>query len=407
MTENIANQTQVVSIHAVQTSFSPLRSKIPLGQTDGLAPMPIRVIRCPNSPEHFEVIDGFKRFRAAREANLEEISVVVDEVIDVKEAKRLILQSNSPRRTISSMDEARVVKSLVDEHGLTLTATSKLLGRKCAWTSKRYTLAKRLDASLQNALDEKLLTVSVAYSLCRFGKKEQVRMAHAIRQGGLSSTNGLALIATYCALDGEDEKKDLLRDPMGTLSDLAVSKKPALPLSETASGKLDRYRKLGALLKEFQDDTVGETVSPAESRLLAAERKFIEAQIISCGHRLSGVVPEGLPTENNRQEDTGYGSRHDSRDLPVMEKRHEEEGHRAETGPECQNHSAHPQKTSRHRGRITSKGVSPGKNGRQAGPLPRHDHREGGEETFRREDSSRNQECGIHRRPDHFNGSSP
>ena len=407
MIENTSSQTHIVSINAVQTSLSPLRSKTSLGQADGLTPMPIRVIRFPDAPERFEVIDGFKRLKAAREASLEEISIVIDEVSDVKEAKRLILQSNSPKRTLSAMDEARVVKSLVDEHGLTLTATSKFLGRKCAWTSKRYTLAKRLDASLQNALDEKRLTVSVAYSLCRFGKKEQVRIAHAIRQGGLSSTNGLALIATYCALDGESEKKDLLRDPMGTLSDLAVSKNPALPLSETASGKLDRYRKLGALLKEFQDDAVGETVSPAEARLLNAERKFIEAQIISCGHRLSGMVSERFPAESNTQEDTGHGSRHDSRDLPVVEKRHEEEGHRAETGPECENDPANSQETLPNRGKFTSGRVSPGKIGGQAGPLLRFDSREVGEETFRRKDSSGNQRGRIHGRADHFNGPPP
>ena len=88
------------------TRFAELRGK----RTDPareLAPLPIRAVRFDG---RLEVIDGLKRL--AEWSACVEVPVVVEEA-SLPRAKALLLAANTPRRTASAMDEARVVASFV------------------------------------------------------------------------------------------------------------------------------------------------------------------------------------------------------------------------------------------------------------------------------------------------------
>ena len=87
---------------------------------------PINVRRL--SSGYYEIISGERRWRAAREAGLEEIPAVVIEADDRK-AMELALIENLQREDLNPMEEARGYQSLMEEFGLTQEEVSRQVGK--------------------------------------------------------------------------------------------------------------------------------------------------------------------------------------------------------------------------------------------------------------------------------------
>jgi ParB family chromosome partitioning protein len=87
---------------------------------------PINVRRL--SSGYYEIISGERRWRAAREAGLEEIPAVVLEADDRK-AMELALIENLQREDLNPMEEARGFRSLMQEFGLTQEEVSRQVGK--------------------------------------------------------------------------------------------------------------------------------------------------------------------------------------------------------------------------------------------------------------------------------------
>ena len=67
----------------------------------------------------YEVLDGFKRLARWRGEGHTHVPVVVEEDARARVVgKARLLEANAPRRTLSPMDEARVVRSLADDDQL-------------------------------------------------------------------------------------------------------------------------------------------------------------------------------------------------------------------------------------------------------------------------------------------------
>ncbi len=99
-----------VAIERLRTTFAPLRDE----RTDRseLAAFPLRVAAAGDA---FEVLDGFKRLALWRAEGRSEVPVVVEAVQSTAAMKARLLDVNTPAKTASPMDEARVVASLRDE----------------------------------------------------------------------------------------------------------------------------------------------------------------------------------------------------------------------------------------------------------------------------------------------------
>src|SRR6266540_51995 len=170
-----------VPLDRLRTSLAPLRGERTDRQSD-LSAMPLRVAAADEGA--FEVLDGFKRLSQWRAEGRREVPVVVEPVSGIARKAR-ILAANSPRKTTSGMDEARVVASLAEEDGLSPTAISKLLGRKKTWVERRLLLARRLSPELCQRVDSGSLALSVAVTISSFGPSEQKRLADSVRRHAL------------------------------------------------------------------------------------------------------------------------------------------------------------------------------------------------------------------------------
>lgn len=171
-----------VPLDRLATTLAPLRGP----RTDAgtsLAALPLRV--APAGDDTYEVLDGFKRLARWRHEGHTHVPVVVEDAGAGVGGKARLLEANTPRRTVSPMDEARVVRSLTDDDQLSPTQIAKLLGRGRGWVDRRLTLGRRLTPELGRHLDEGRLSATTASHLARFPHGEQKRLAESIVRHGL------------------------------------------------------------------------------------------------------------------------------------------------------------------------------------------------------------------------------
>jgi ParB/RepB/Spo0J family partition protein len=101
------------------------------------------LVVCRFAAGQWELLDGFKRLRAAQQLGLKDLSVRSLEV-SLRASKAAMLQLNRVGRAISSMEEALVVHSLCHEDGLNQVEIAALLGRHKSWVCRKLTLIERL-----------------------------------------------------------------------------------------------------------------------------------------------------------------------------------------------------------------------------------------------------------------------
>jgi hypothetical protein len=134
---------RVVPIEQRCTSYAPLRPGCPRRSlTREPVALPIRVV--PSAPGCFEVLDGFKRLRTYQEHGAAELAVVIESPSPPAEHKRLLLAANAPPRTITALDEARVVCSLIDDDQQSVAAVARQLGKRRQWVERRLAIGRRL-----------------------------------------------------------------------------------------------------------------------------------------------------------------------------------------------------------------------------------------------------------------------
>ncbi|MFO0806613.1 MAG: ParB N-terminal domain-containing protein [Gemmataceae bacterium] len=101
------------------------------------------VVACARGTD-LELLDGFKRWSAARQASgSTSLSVRVVE-LDEPLAKAAILGLNRGQRAERELEEAWVVQAIVRDDGLTQVEAAQLLGQHKSWVCRRLAMLERL-----------------------------------------------------------------------------------------------------------------------------------------------------------------------------------------------------------------------------------------------------------------------
>jgi ParB/RepB/Spo0J family partition protein len=133
----------------------------------------------------YELLDGFKRFRAARELGLERLHVRVL-ALGARAAKAAMLQLNWVAKSVHHLEEALVLFSLVREDALTQTEVAVLLGRHKSWVSRRIALVERLCEEVKESLRLGLTSVTIARELGRLPRGNQEPALACVQKHGLT-----------------------------------------------------------------------------------------------------------------------------------------------------------------------------------------------------------------------------
>ncbi len=89
---------------------------------------PILVRRDPDAPQMYEIIAGERRWRAAQQAQLHEVPVVVRELAD-RDALELALVENIQRQDLTAIEEAEGYRRLMEEFGHTQEGLAQAVGK--------------------------------------------------------------------------------------------------------------------------------------------------------------------------------------------------------------------------------------------------------------------------------------
>jgi len=182
------------------------RSLVTVGQ---ITPLLVHV-----AARGYEVLDGFKRLRAARALKWTCLWVQVVRVGAVQ-AKLQLCQSNRAG-ALTEIEEAWVVRALYREDGLMQPEIGRLMGHSKSWASRRLSLAECLGDELQVDLRIGLVSATTARELCRLPRDNQQEVATMVKQRGLTTRQAQTLVDGWLAAPTEAARTSLLTTVRGT-----------------------------------------------------------------------------------------------------------------------------------------------------------------------------------------------
>ncbi|MDQ3665556.1 MAG: ParB/RepB/Spo0J family partition protein [Acidobacteriota bacterium] len=151
---------------------------------------------------HYELIAGERRWRAAQLAGLTHVPVVVRSVPDDK-VLELALIENIQREDLNPIEEAHAYKKLIDSIGLTQETLAERVGRDRSYITN-YLRLLRLPPDIQRLIEEGKLSTGHARTLLATSDSDtQRRIAKRIIERGLSVRETERLVRE---LDGSRSK---------------------------------------------------------------------------------------------------------------------------------------------------------------------------------------------------------
>ena len=235
-----------------------------LGRHGQLSPLVARLQ--PAGPP--QLLDGFKRLRAARELGWSTLEVGC---LEAAPATALALMLSLNRRFgLSPVEEALVVQELL-RSGLTGVEAGQLLGRHKSWVSRRLGLLERLAPELQEELKLGLLDPGVARRLLPLPRGNQVEMAAVVRQAGLGVRQTETLVSLWRQAPSEAVRQFVVTHPKEALEAAGASPEPPVDPRLSSQGQSVQRRLRGTMRALAQLAEALGSGLPSEDRTLLAE----------------------------------------------------------------------------------------------------------------------------------------
>jgi ParB-like chromosome segregation protein Spo0J len=231
-----------------------------------------------------QLLDGFKRLRAARELGWQTLKVGCLEATQTT-ALALMLSLNR-RFGLSQVEEALVVRELV-QSGLTGVEVGILLGRHKSWVSRRLGLLERLAPELQEEMKLGLLEPGMARRLLALPRGNQVELAAVARQAGLGVRQTETLVQLWRQAPTAQAQQFVLTHPHEALSAAQSSPKRAEDprLSSQGQWVQRRIRAAVAALTALAE-ALGSDVRSEDRVLLQQDIEALSQQMQRVGSRV-------------------------------------------------------------------------------------------------------------------------
>ena len=149
-----------------------------------MQPILVRAVDKTPGAERYEIVAGERRWRAAQQAGLGEVPVLVRGIPD-EQALAMALIENIQRENLNPLEEAQGLQRLIDEFGLTHQQAADAVGRSRPAASNLLRLLQ-LAVPVQELLMTGKLDMGHARALLPLPGAQQVAVAQRIVQKGLS-----------------------------------------------------------------------------------------------------------------------------------------------------------------------------------------------------------------------------
>ena len=188
--------------------------------------------------DFFELIAGERRYRAARELNLETIEVIV---MDVESDERMLILSlieNIQREDLNAVEEAKAYRQIMDKTGAGQEEVSKVVGKSRSAVANTLRLLG-LPQQVQDMISEGALAPGSARALAAVEDPDlQRKLAEKIARDGLSARKA----------------EDLVRQTLARVPRLREQSRPSIFLERIRE---DLQRSLGTVVRIKGDDVKG------------------------------------------------------------------------------------------------------------------------------------------------------
>ena len=174
-----------------------------------------------------ELIDGFKRLRAARE--LGEVRTLRARIVEADEraAKVAIYTLNCAGGRPKEIEEAWIIHALVTEDGLSQIEVAERLGRHKSWVCRRLALVEKLCAQAKEDVKLGLLSATAAREMIRLPRGNQTELLEAVHREDLTSREIEGVVGLLLASTGESQTRSVLAHPREALSQAEGRQVPA------------------------------------------------------------------------------------------------------------------------------------------------------------------------------------
>jgi ParB/RepB/Spo0J family partition protein len=172
------------------------------------------------TPSHdkFLLIDGFKRHRAAESMTWPVLEAILIDV-DARRAKAMVYLLNRSGG-FSMIQEAVLIKELVELDGLTQNEAALMLNRHKSWISRRLDIIRRLLPEIVSDLLLEPNLPGVGPSLARIPLCNQADFFTSIRVNQLAANEIRCLADLYCKASDPAIKGFILQSPKEALEGL-------------------------------------------------------------------------------------------------------------------------------------------------------------------------------------------
>jgi ParB family chromosome partitioning protein len=247
-----------LEFHQLDLRYEPLRVRHPARERRLLASLadagqqtPIVVV----TPAAMHVVvDGHKRVRCLRRLHRDTVTAVVWEMAEPEALIfRQVLHTDA---TDSALEQGWLLRTLHDDHGLSLEHLARRFDRSVSWVSRRLSLVRTLPAAIQQHVRDGQLVAHAAMKyfvpLARANATDCLRLVDAIAPHGLSTRQIGRLYQVY--VTGPEATRELvLTDPLLVLR--VTDDAPGAPVQPGASAPealLTDLHILGAVARRAQ-----------------------------------------------------------------------------------------------------------------------------------------------------------
>jgi len=153
-------------------------------------PLPGRI---PGESQRYEIIAGERRWRAAQMAGIADIPAIIRDVPD-EAAVAMSLIENIQREDLNPLEEARALKRLIEEFGLTHQAAAEAVGRSRAAVTNLLRLMELAD-EVKQLVEQRSIEMGHARALLSLtSRRQQIEVAALVAKKALSVRETEALV---------------------------------------------------------------------------------------------------------------------------------------------------------------------------------------------------------------------
>ena len=135
--------------------------------------------------DHYEIIAGERRWRAAKMAGIKEIPVIIKDYSD-QQVMEISLIENIQREDLNPIEEAEGIRQMIETYGLTQEEVSKSVGKSRPYIANSLRLL-RLPETVRKYVEDGSLSTGHAKAIAAVSdEKKQIELAEVAIRDGLS-----------------------------------------------------------------------------------------------------------------------------------------------------------------------------------------------------------------------------